>query len=98
MSLPTAVCARRVLVGVLDWLFGRLLERALAMANPVTLRVGVTASHVLPPSATLGSAGAAKRVELTARGLHKSALACAFRLPNGTAKEPASDNAPLSQP
>jgi aspartyl-tRNA synthetase len=37
------------------------------MANPVTLRVGVTASHVLPPSATPGSAGAAKRVELTAR-------------------------------
>jgi aspartyl-tRNA synthetase len=36
------------------------------MANPVTLRVGVTASHVLPPSATPGSAGAAKRVELTA--------------------------------
>src|ERR1700733_7353333 len=67
MSCPTAVCSRRVLVGVLDWLFGRLLERALAMANPVTLRVGVTASHVLPPSATPGSAGAAKRVELTAR-------------------------------
>jgi aspartyl-tRNA synthetase len=36
------------------------------MVNPVTLRVGVTASHVRPPSATPGSAAREERVELTA--------------------------------
>src|SRR6201986_5447757 len=65
MSWPMAVCSRRGLVGLLDR-FDLLFDRALAMVNPVTLRVGVTASHVRPPGATPGSAAREELVELTA--------------------------------
>src|SRR4029077_19652845 len=90
ISCPAALLLGRI--------FGLVLGPILAMAEPVIassaprLRMSCRA---VPPR-IIGALPASRNPSLAR--LDKGALACAFRLPTGTPKEPTSDNAPLSQP